>query len=101
MSKSKKSKIRDSARGEDCQVRLAKICNFNPETTIFAHKGGAGMGLKSSDLLGAYCCSNCHDAVDGRGQKEWKSKQDIENAFYEGIFRTQLILIEKELIIIK
>jgi len=92
------SKIRASAKGEECQVRIPNVCNFNPETTVFAHKGGAGMGLKSSDILGAYCCSACHDAVDGRGKSEWKSKQDIENAFYEGIFRTQLILINKGLI---
>ena len=84
--------------GEDCQVRLHGVCNFNPETTIFAHKGGAGMGMKSADLLGAYCCSDCHDVVDGRGKTPYHDKQDIENAFYEGIFRTQLILIEKELI---
>jgi len=95
------SKIRKSARREDCQVRIPNVCSFNSETVIFAHKGGAGMGMKSSDLLGAYCCSSCHDAVDGRGVSDWNKKQEIENAFYEGIFRTQLILIEKGLIIIK
>lgn len=95
------SKIRKSAKGEDCQVRLVGICNGNPETTVFAHKGGAGMGLKSNDLLGAYCCSSCHDAIDGRGKVDWKKKESIENAFYEGIFRTQLILLEKGLINIK
>ena len=91
------SKIRKSARGEDCQVRLPGICNFNPETTIFAHKGGAGMGIKSADILGAYCCSACHDVIDGRIKSHYP-KTTIENAFYEGIFRTQLILIEKGLI---
>jgi len=95
------SLIRKSARGEDCQVRIPGVCNFNPETTIFAHKGGAGMGLKSNDIHGAYCCSDCHDAVDGRGKMDWKQKERIENSFYEGIFRTQLILIEKGLIILK
>ena len=92
------SKIRKSAKGEDCQVRIPGICNFNPETTVLAHKGGAGMGTKAHDIHGAYCCSSCHDAVDGRGKMDWNKKQEIENAFYEGIFRTQLILIEKGLI---
>lgn len=92
------SKIRKSAQGQDCQVRIPGVCNFNPETTVLAHKGGAGMGTKSHDIQGAYCCSACHDAVDGRGQVPWNKKQEIENAFYEGIFRTQLILIEKGLI---
>lgn len=92
------SKIRKSAKGQDCQVRLIGICNFDPDTTVFAHKGGAGMGIKSADILGAYCCSACHDAVDGRGKVDWNKKQEIENAFYEGIFRTQLLLIEQGLI---
>jgi hypothetical protein len=92
------SKIRKSARGEDCQVRLNGVCNFNSETTIFAHKSGAGMGLKSNDIHGAYCCSSCHDVIDGRGKVDWNKKQEIENAFYEGIFRTQLLLLEKGLI---
>lgn len=92
------SKITKSAKNEDCQIRIPGVCNFNPETTVFCHKGGAGMGLKSHDMQGAYGCSDCHNAVDGRGKVPWNSKQEIENAFYEGIFRTQLILIEKGLI---
>lgn len=95
------SKIRESARGEECQVRIPVICNFNPETTVFAHKGGAGMGTKSSDLLGAYCCSNCHDVIDGRSDPVIYSRNSVELAFYEGIFRTQLILLEKGLIKLK
>ena len=91
------SKIRKSAKGEECQVRIPGVCNFNPETTIFAHKGGAGMGLKSNDIHGAYCCSACHDVVDGRKSSRYL-KDAVELMFYDGIFRTQLILIEKELI---
>ncbi|MBC7213069.1 MAG: DUF1364 family protein, partial [Pseudomonas sp.] len=26
-------KVRESARGQDCTVRIPGICNFNPETT--------------------------------------------------------------------
>ena len=38
------SKITKSAMGEECQVRLIGICNYNNETTVFAHyrKGGLG-----------------------------------------------------------
>lgn len=94
------SKIRKSAQGEDCQVRLFGICNGNPETVIFAHKGGGGMAMKSPDILGAYCCSSCHDVIDGRVKTEI-SRKAIKIDFYDGIFRTQLILIEKGLINIK
>ena len=60
-------KIRDSARGKDCTLRLPGVCNFNPETTVFAHIGVIrGMGLKCNDNMGIYCCSNCHDTLDSR-----------------------------------
>ena len=67
----KSSKIRQSAKGEDCQVRIYGACNGNPETTVFAHLGGGGMGMKSNDIHGAYCCSGCLDVVDGRVKSEY------------------------------
>ena len=60
------SKLRESAKGQHCMVRLPGVCNGNPETTVLAHLNGGGMGMKQSDLLGAFACSACHDAVDGR-----------------------------------
>ena len=93
----KKSKIRISAKGEDCQVRIDNVCNFNPETTILAHLGGSGMALKSNDIHSAYCCSSCHDAIDGRIQTAWGYEQLVV-WFYDGMVRTQLILIDKGLI---
>ena len=80
-----------------CQVRLEGVCNFNPETTILAHKGGAGWAMKSNDIHGAYCCSSCHDVIDGR-VKSPLSKENVIISFYEGIFRTQLILLRDGLI---
>jgi len=103
MSKSKKSKIRESARREDCQVRIPEVCNFDETTTILAHKNGAGMALKSNDSQAAYCCSECHNEIDvllGKRKSDF-TDDEILIMFYEGIFRTQLILIEKGLIIIK
>ena len=92
---SKQTKITKSARGEDCQIRIPGVCNFNPETTVFCHINGAGMGIKASDLQGSYGCSACHDAVDG---KTSLSAQGLKFWFYDGVFRTQLILLEKGLI---
>ena len=94
---SKKSKIRTSAKGEECQVRIEGYCNFNPETTILAHLGGAGMALKSNDIHAAYCCSACHDVIDKRIHTNWADNQIIV-WFYDGMVRTQLILIDKGLI---
>lgn len=97
MGRKKNKKITDSAKGEDCQVRIIGYCNFNPETTIFAHLNGGGMGYKSNDIHGAYCCSSCHDVIDGRRKSKWTDNQ-LKVWFYDGVIRTQLKLIEKGLI---
>jgi len=93
----KQTKITKSARGEECQIRIPNVCNFNPETTVLCHKNGGGAGMKSSDIHAAYGCSSCHDAVDGRRNTVF-NVDEIDVMFYEGIFRTQLILIDKGLI---
>lgn len=65
------SKIRKSAQGKECLVRLPGICNHDPETTVAAHiriAGTCGMGLKPSDLLTVRACHACHDEIDGRTQ---------------------------------
>ena len=95
------SKIRKSAKGEECQVRIPQKCNFNPETTVLAHLNGGGMGMKSNDIHGAYCCSACHDVLDGRDRQILFSQFDLDIWFYEGVFRTQLILIDKGLLVVK
>ena len=63
------SKIRKSARGQECQVRFPGICNGNPETVVAAHirvAGTCGVGMKPSDLATVRACSACHDVMDGR-----------------------------------
>ena len=82
------SKLRNSARGQPCFVRLPGICNHNPETTVLAHLGGAGMGLKHDDLFGAFACSDCHDQLDGRSKPAFK-KDYLMLAHYQGMQRTQ------------
>ena len=54
-----------SARGMSCQLRL-EGCMPENETVVFAHLNGAGMGIKSLPIHGAYLCLNCHDIYDGR-----------------------------------
>ena len=94
------SKITKSAKWEDCQVRIPHVCNFNPQTTVFCHLGGAGVGIKSNDIHGAYGCSSCHDALDGRVKTEY-SREELQAMFMDGMVRTQIILMEKELINVK
>lgn len=89
------NKLRKEAKGRECQVRLATICNGNNETVVLAHlrlAGISGTGGKAPDLLGAYCCSSCHDEIDRRTRI--MDIDYVKLAFYEGIFRTQYILIK-------
>lgn len=97
------SRIRQSARGEECQVRIIGVCNHNSETVILAHPNsgaaGKGMGMKALDPLGAYCCSACHDVIDGRAQRPLgMRKADVDLAFHEGHQRTFVKLVEKGLV---
>jgi hypothetical protein len=91
------SKIRKSAKGQDCLVRIPGVCNFNNETTVLAHISSGLVARKSCDIHASYCCSSCHDVIDGRRNTEY-TRSEIQTMFYDGMVRTQLILIEKGLI---
>ena len=89
------SKYTKSARGQECQVRIPGVCNFNTETTVFAHLNGGGMGMKHLDIHGAYACSNCHDALDGRDRKHGLSWLEREQLFFSAMVRTQQIMVKE------
>ncbi len=93
----KQNKITKSAQNQMCQVRIPFVCNNNPETTVLAHINGAGMGLKANDIHGAYCCSSCHDALDGRERTNFK-REELLLMHLEGVIRTQIIMCAEGLI---
>lgn len=87
------NKLRQSARGQDCLVRLPGVCSFNPEKTIWSHyrgsAGGKGLSLKSHDLAGAYCCTDCDAVYDGqRKRPPGVSKADVDLAWLQGHMRS-------------
>ncbi|HFV9294898.1 TPA: DUF1364 domain-containing protein [Serratia fonticola] len=88
------SKLTKAAEGRDCQIRIPGVCNFNPYTTVLAHyrlAGTCGTGIKPDDAQGAWSCSNCHDAIDGRIKTEF-DRETLRLYHAEGVFRTQAIL---------
>lgn len=95
------SKITKSAKGENCTVRIIGYCNSNPETVVLAHLSGIrfkhGTGQKVSDLHGAYCCSSCHNALDGRVRTN-HTRDQLKLWHLEGVIETQLNLINKGLL---
>ena len=93
----KQTKLTRSAYGQQCQVRLPGICNLNPATVVLAHLNGAGMGIKHSDIHGAYACFDCHAVIDGR-VKTGCDRELLQLWHLEGVIRTQKIMLELGLI---
>ena len=86
----KSNKLRQSAKGQDCLVRIPGICNHTPETVVLAHVGSnSGTGMKCSDIEAAYCCSSCHDLIDYRTLKNEFTRDEINIMAKEGAERTR------------
>lgn len=98
----KQSKLTRAARDRDCQIRIPGVCNGNPETTVLAHYRMAGtrsgMGIKPNDLQGAWACSACHDAVDGRIKTEY-SQYELRVMHLEGMVRTVDALVSEGVVV--
>ena len=95
---SKQTKLTKSAQGQECQIRLPGICNGDNTTTVLAHLPGGGMGGKMHELAAAYCCSACHDMVDGRTKRGWNSPNELKVWHLEGVIRTQELMLKDGLI---
>ena len=79
-------------------MRLTGICNHNSETVVLAHvrlPGVSGMSLKASDLIGAWACSACHDAIDRRAHTDL-DRDYVRLAHLEGMVRTINQLIKED-----
>ena len=93
------SKLTKAARGQECTVQIHPYCNFNPETTVFAHAPSEdkGWSKKSPDWWGADCCSDCHDIIDGRRRVDIPDSE-LQQCFIRGVYRTIKRRIEQGLI---
>ncbi|MGP4843334.1 nuclease domain-containing protein [Marinobacter sp. 1Y8] len=98
--KAKPSKVRMSAAGEQCLVRVPGVCCGDSQTVVLAHLNGGGMGAKHSDIHGAYACSTCHAWLDG-GYAKTHTRAQRDLIHLEAIVRTQGVLIEKGFIVVQ
>lgn len=97
MKRHKSKKITQSAKMQDCTMRIPGVCKFNNETTVFAHKNGGGGAYKHSDIHGAFMDVHCHDWYDSRTHKDVpKDVKELE--FLRAMIETQNILLEQGLI---
>ena len=92
------NKYRNSARDEECTLRLYPHCNGNPETVVLCHlPSNAGMGRKSPDWWAVYGCSGCHDVIDGRCKADIPAAE-VEQSKLRALYETQTKMREKGLI---
>lgn len=81
-------------------VRIPDVCSHNSETVVLAHyrlAGVSGMSMKSPDILGAWACSACHDAIDRRDYTDL-DRDFVRLAHLEGMVRTIAQLVREGLV---
>ena len=81
-------------------MRLPGVCNHNSETVVLAHyrlAGVSGMGMKSPDIIGAWACSACHDAIDRRDHTNLE-RDFVRLAHLDGMVRTIAQLVKEGLV---
>lgn len=99
------NRIRESARGEACQVRYVGICAHDPAHTIWSHArwgaqlgdSGRSMGKKALDVAGAYACTACDAAYDGQAATGM-TRESLDLDWCFGHFRSLGILAAKGLV---
>ena len=92
------SKLRKSARGEYCSLRLGN-CSSN-ETVVLCHIGrDRGMGIKCADYFAVYACSNCHDVIDSRVPNV--DQLDLEREKLRALEETMKKFFNKGLLVVK
>jgi hypothetical protein len=91
-------KLRASARGKDCTLRIPSVCSFNPEQTILAHLpcGHKGAGMKGPDIIAVFACAHCHSFIDGPRRHELTGMD-----YLRALAETQMQWVESGLITVK
>lgn len=92
----KNKKLTEFARGQECTLNIAGVCNYNSETSVWCHFNleGGKMGGKTDDLSGGIGCSSCHDALDGRVKYEWCNPDEKYFYMARSMKRSLLLAIE-------
>jgi hypothetical protein len=95
----KTSKIRQSARGQECLINLPGGWHHDPETVVLCHKPSGGKGMKSPDSEAAYGCYWCHMVVDGQHQRpEGITLDQVQENFDRACAETKNILNKQGLL---
>ncbi len=63
------TKIRESAKGAPCLLRVPGVCSHDRDSVVHCHirrVSSGGIGLKPNDLNGVRACFPCHEWLDRR-----------------------------------
>lgn len=95
-------RLRRSAQGQPCTLRLPGICEGDSATTVLAHPpvANGGMSIKGSDLDGAFACARCHDVLDKR-QSSRLSLGEIYECWIRGAQETRAIWVQQGLVSVR
>jgi hypothetical protein len=99
----KRTPIRRSAMGEDCDLNIPGICNYDTNTTVWCHSNlyadGKGMAIKANDEAGCNGCANCHAFYDGgwTNYPGW-TRELVEQRFATARAKSRLKLKQKGLV---
>lgn len=94
--------IEKLARGKDCYMRLAGICNGNPETTVLCHirRGNVGgFGIKPPPICAVPMCFDCHNAYDARIRTRY-TREQLDAEALRGLVQWLDFLWKHELLIL-
>ena len=92
-------KIMNAAKGENCTLAIAGVCNYDSETVVACHlpDGTGGSNKLTGPLNIAFGCEQCHAQIDRR-TSSILSGEDREFYMRRGNQRTINRLIEKGLV---
>lgn len=85
--------LRRLAKGKPCMVRRTG-CTCTPDTTVLAHKNGAGWSLKNHDLIACWAGFECHQWLDGGFAREGFTRAERDAIHDAAIIRTQQELLK-------
>lgn len=89
------------SHAKDCPRCMS--CGLGNDGTVVgchsnSQRHGKGMGLKAHDIP-AFCCSDCHDRIDGRAGNLTRNQRD--EMFLDAVFFTTLWLLQTGRMVVK
>ena len=74
------------ARGKQCLLRVAGVCNCDPRTTVACHQNeGKGMAQKRPDYMSCWGCSACHFWYDQSGAARSEKRSTFMRAHLDQV----------------